>query len=71
MKIFFVNILKIIIKKGLKPQLHILENEDLNIFKDYITEQHVSYQLKLAILHRHSCTGSAIQTFKNHFLAGL
>ena len=39
----YANILKILTNRGLKPQLHILENEASDIFTKSITEQQIDY----------------------------
>ena len=67
----YANILKILKNRGIKPQLHRLENEASDILKEFITEQHVDYQLTLAGLHWRNWYEREIQTFKNNFIAGL
>ena len=39
--------------------------------KDYMHEEDITYQLTPAGLHRRNLAKRAIQTFKNHFIAGL
>ena len=48
-----------------------LESESSNILKEFITEQHIDYQLTPSSLHQRNWDKRAIQTFNNHFLAGL
>ena len=58
-------------KRGFKPRLHTLDNEISDMMKDYMDEQDITYQLTPAGLHRRNLAERAIQTFKNHFIAGL
>jgi len=54
--------------KGLKPQLHKLDNE---LMTTYMENEHIKYELTLTGLHRRNLAERAIQTFKNHFISGL
>ena len=67
----YAKILKINKNRGFKPQLNRLENEASNILKFFITEQHIDYELTPAAIHQRNWAERAIQTFKNHFIAGL
>ena len=58
-------------KRGFTPKLQRLDNECSQTLKDYMDEQEVNYQLTPAGLHRRNNAERAIQTFKNHFIAGL
>ena len=67
----YANILKIHKNRGLKPQLHRLDNEASDIFKEFITEQHICYQLTISGLHQRNWAERAIQYFKDNFITGL
>ena len=57
--------------RGLKPQLHWLDNEASTALKNYITKQQTQYQLTPPHIHRRNAAERAIRTFKNHFISGL
>ena len=56
---------------GLEPHLHVLDNECYQHLKDYILEENEGFQLVPPHLYRRNAAERAIQTFKNHFIAGL
>ena len=58
-------------KRGFKPQLHRLDNEASTILKEYMHEEDIDFQLTPAGIHRRNKAERAIQTYKNHFIAGL
>ena len=60
-----------LLKAGLKPQLHRLDNEYSQILKDFMTEEKEDYQLVPSGMRRRNSAERAIRTFKNHFIAGL
>ena len=47
----YANILKILTNRVLKSQLHRLDNGASEVFKEFITEQHIDYQLTPAGIH--------------------
>jgi hypothetical protein len=57
--------------RGFKPQYHFLDNECSAALKREITKQSITYQLAPPGMHRQNNAERAIQTFKNHFVAGL
>ena len=57
--------------RGLRPRLHILDNEASTILHDYLRSEEVEYQLVPPHIHRRNASKCAICTFKNHFIAGL
>jgi hypothetical protein len=57
--------------KGFKPKLETLDNEALTALKIFFTANDVEYQLVPPHCHRHNTTERAIQTFKEHFVAGI
>jgi hypothetical protein len=56
---------------GLKPHLQRLDNEASLALRNYLTKQGIDYQLAPPHIHRRNNAERAIQTFKNHFIAGL
>ena len=67
----YQQIRQLLYKWGLQPKLHILDNECFQVLKDFIDDEHELFQLVPLHLHRRNTTERAIQTFKNHFIAGL
>ena len=57
--------------RGFKPKLNVMDNECSKAVQKYIDSQNVSWQLVEPDNHRVNAAEKAIQTFKNHFLAGL
>ena len=62
---------KLICSRGLTPNIHVLDNDYYKVLKEYIEEENETFQLVPPHLHRHNATERAIQTFKNHFIAGM
>jgi hypothetical protein len=60
-----------LITRGLKPHLQRLDNDASLALRNYITKQGISYQFTPPYIHRRNNAKRAIQTFKNHFIAGL
>jgi hypothetical protein len=60
-----------IILRGLKPPLQRLDNEASLALRNYLTKQGITYQLAPPHIHQRNNAKRAIQTFKNHFIAGL
>jgi hypothetical protein len=60
-----------LIIRGLKPLLQRLDNESSLALKNYLKKQGITYQLAPPHIHRRNNAERAIQTFKNHFIAGL
>ena len=67
----YEKVLRLLQRRGLRPKLHRLDNEASQLLKDFMTDEDVDYQLTPAGLHRRNWAERAIQTFKNHFIAGL
>ena len=57
--------------RGLKPQLHWLDNKASTALKTFITKEQTQYQLSPPHIHRRNAAERAIRTFKNHFISGL
>jgi hypothetical protein len=60
-----------LILSGLKPLLQRFNNEASLALRNHLTKQGITYQLALHHIHRRNNAKRAIQTFKNHFIAGL
>ena len=67
----FTSVHAYLVAWGLRPRLHTLDNEASTSLKDLLTAEHVEYQLVPPHIHRRNSAERAIQTFKNHFIAGL
>ena len=57
--------------RGFKPKVKVMDNECSKAVKAYILSQNVALQLAESDNHRANAAERAIQTFKNHFIAGL
>jgi hypothetical protein len=60
-----------LIIRGLKPHLQRLDNEASLALRNYLTKQGIDYQLAPPHIHQRNNAERAIQTLKNHFIAGL
>jgi hypothetical protein len=67
----FYFLIQSLIIRGLKPHLQRLENEASLALRNYLTKQGINYQLAPPHIHQRNNAEWAIQTFKNHFIAGL
>ena len=56
---------------GLSPKMHYLDNDCPKVLQKFMTEKYERFQLVPPHLHRRNSAEHAIQTFKNHFIAGL
>jgi hypothetical protein len=66
-----LTIIQSLIHRGLKPLLQRLDNEASLALRNYLTTQGITYQLAPPHIHRRNNAERGIQTFKNHFIAGL
>jgi hypothetical protein len=57
--------------RGLRPQAQRLDNEAPGPLQQFLRDAHVDFQLAPPHVHRRNAAERAIQTFKNHFVAGL
>jgi hypothetical protein len=64
-------LIKSLIIRCLKPSLQRLDNEASLALKNYLTKQGIDKQLAPPYIHHRKNAERAIQTFKNHFIAGL
>ena len=67
----FTSVHTYLVTRGLRPRLHTLDNEASTILKEFLTAENVEYQLVPPHIHQRNSAERAIQTFKNHFIAGL
>ena len=56
---------------GLCPKFQMLDNECTAGLKDYMLREGIKFQLVLTYLHRTNSAERAIQTFKDHLIAGI
>ena len=67
----FKHLQQILVKHGLRPKLHRLDNEASTILKEFLVDEAIEYQLVPPGQHRRNAAERAIRTWKNHFIAGL
>lgn len=67
----FIKIHTTLCKAGFKPLLHRMDNECDQSLKSFMADNGMEYQLTPPHVHRRNAAERAIQTFKNHFIAGL
>ena len=67
----YMEIHNLLSKRGLAPKIHYLDNECPTVLQKFMTAKDERFQLVLPHLHRRNSAERAIQTFKNHFIAGL
>jgi len=53
------------------PKLQQLDNEASHALQDFMTAEHIDFQLVPPHVHHRNAAECAIHTFKNHFIAGL
>jgi len=57
--------------RGIRPTLHVMDNEISDLLKSYITRNQSQYQLVAPNQHRANAAERAIRTFKNHCISTL
>ena len=62
------NKFKLLQSRGLTPKLQRLDNEVSEQLQEFLTDEHVDFQLVPLNLHRRNTAERAIRTFKNHVL---
>jgi hypothetical protein len=67
----YTNVHKQIKAAGLKLDFQIMDNECSQLLKTYMTTNHIDFQLVPPANHIANAAEHAIQTAKNHFIAGL
>jgi len=60
-----------LVKAGIRPLLHRLDNECSDILKSFFHDNDITHQLAPPGIHRRNAAERAIQTFKDHLIAGL
>jgi hypothetical protein len=65
------NIINLLKSRGLSPKLQRLDNEISKELEQLLHKEGIDYQLTPTGLHRRNAAEKAIQTFKNHLIAGL
>jgi hypothetical protein len=63
--------LKLLQSRGLKPQLQRIDNECSALLKEYMAQEHVTFQLTPKGKHARNAAEKGIQIWKDHFLAGV
>jgi hypothetical protein len=58
-----------LVAKGLKPKLMKLDNEASKMFKDYLYQQDIAFQLVPYYSYRRNSAKRAIRSFKDHLIA--
>ena len=67
----YTSIYEYLTMKGFKPKLNVTDNKCSKLLKRYIQSQDVDILLVEPDNYRLNAAKRAIQTFKNHFVAGL
>ena len=67
----YANIYEYLDQQGFKPKLNVTDNECSKAVKNYMKKKDLNWQLVEPDNHRVNAAKRAIQTFKNHFIAGL
>ena len=67
----YTTIHNLLSNRGLAPKMHYLDNKCPTALQKFMTEKDERFQLVPPHLHRRNSAERAIQTFKNHFIAGL
>ena len=57
--------------RGFTPKMQRLDNEASSLLQEYMDEEKVDFQLTPAGIHRRNLAERAIQTLKDHLIAGL
>ena len=60
-----------LVNRGAAPKLYIMDNEASQELKSAMTKKDIQFELVPPMVHRRNAAERAIQTFKDHFIAGL
>ena len=71
LKTSYQKIQSLLTNRGLKPHLHILDNECPNVLAFFMREVNEKFQLVPTNIHCRNSAERAIRTFKENFIAGL
>jgi len=67
----YQKIQSLLTERGMKPHLHMMDNEASDLLKTYLKNNGVKYQLVPPNKHRANAAERVIGTFKNHFISTL
>ena len=67
----YQDVYKYLEDRGFKPQFNVTDNKCSKAIKDFLKQQQATIQIVEPDNHRVNAAERAIQTFKNHFIAGL
>ena len=67
----YTEIHNLLSERGLAPKMNYLDNECQTVLQKFMTAKDKRFQLVPPHLHRRNPAERAIQTFKNHFIAGI
>ena len=67
----YTTIHNLLSERGLAPKMNYLDNECPKVLQQFMKEKEERFQLVPPHPHRRNSAERAIQTFKNHFIAGL
>ena len=70
-KAAFVTIFNKLVHAGLRPIWQMLDNEGSKILYEFLEAEHITVQNTPADQHRRNAAERGLQTFKDHFIAGL
>jgi len=59
----------LLLERGIRPTIHISDNETSDDFLHYLRSNHIDHQYVAVHQHRPNAAERAIRTFKNHFIA--
>ena len=68
---YFTSLTEDLKTRGIHPGFHFMDNDASNVLKPTMTTMNIKYQLDPPSNHRENNAEREIQTFKNHFIAGL
>ena len=71
LKSAFLNLYQRLVASGAAPTFYVLDNECSGDLKHALKKNQIKFQLAPPHQHRRNAAERAIQTFKNHFIAGL
>jgi hypothetical protein len=67
----YKKLVKYLHNRGFRPKIHWLDNEASEELKQFNNSKQIEFQLVPPHMHRRNAAERAIQTWKNHFVAGL
>ena len=67
----YTTIHNLLSERRLPPKMHYLDNKCPTVLQQLMTEKYERFQLVPPHLHRRNSAECEIQTFKNHFIAGI